>query len=481
MDGIDLAELAEELAPIAVARLVVGELCGEAFVVGQTTQKVGLGAGFVALELLIGDVGIFEAVELLVDGGAHFFGCVAGQGDGVDGEQAGVLVAGEIAHALGVGGDLLVANQAAVEAGGSAVGEHIGDGVVDGVIGVAVIRFVVALDVERLGGFAQDDASLGALRRLDRGHALGPGTCRNGAEIALQHGHGGGCLEVADDGDDDIRGGVVGVVEELGFGGGDLADLAGPAYVRAAVGVRHVGGSEELLDEAAGWGGVGAQPAFFHDDVAFLVELAQNGMSDATAFEIGPEFEAIGGHAPEVLGGVLAGGGVDADGTVLLGDFGELVGNDELLGRGDGLLDDLLEGGKFGGVATDDHAALALVGGLGHFDLGERDLFVRVVGGADVGGALEGHVFEHVRESALAAGIIGAAGVDFGVEREDRRFGAFADDQGEAVGQNLDGGSLFETCQILRCHRDRCRSKHSGKRCCCYPPPQMLQTQPPQR
>ena len=110
-DGVDLVELAEELAPVAVAGLVFGELVGEAFVVAEAAEQVGAGAGFEALELVVGDVFALEAVDLFVDGGAHLVGRVAGERDGIDGEEAGIFVAGKSAEALGLGGDLLVADE----------------------------------------------------------------------------------------------------------------------------------------------------------------------------------------------------------------------------------------------------------------------------------------------------------------------------------------------------------------------------------
>jgi hypothetical protein len=44
--------------------------------------------------------------------------------------------------------------------------------------------------------------------------------------------------------------------------------------------------------------------------------------------------------------------------------------------------------------------------------------------------ALEGHVLEHVSETAASLRIIGRASVNEGVEAEDRSFGPFADDEG---------------------------------------------------
>src|SRR5580698_2216105 len=106
---------------------------GEALVVAEAAKEVGASAGLEAFELGVGDVFVFEAVKLFVDGGAHLFGRVAGERNGVDGEESGIFVAGESAEALGFGGDLLVANEAAIEARGAAVGEDVGDGVVYGV------------------------------------------------------------------------------------------------------------------------------------------------------------------------------------------------------------------------------------------------------------------------------------------------------------------------------------------------------------
>ena len=88
--------------------------------------------------------------------------------------------------------------------------------------------------------------------------------------------------------------------------------------------------------------GVDAHAALFLDDVALLVELALDRVADALAFEVGPEFEAVGWHAPEVLRGVFGGRCVDADCAVLFGDLGELVRDDVLLRGGLSVLEGLL-------------------------------------------------------------------------------------------------------------------------------------------
>ena len=79
VDGVDLVELLEEFAPVAEAGLILGELVGEAFVVGEAAEEVGAGAGFEALEFRVGDVFGLEAIEFFVDCGAHLVGRVAGE------------------------------------------------------------------------------------------------------------------------------------------------------------------------------------------------------------------------------------------------------------------------------------------------------------------------------------------------------------------------------------------------------------------
>ena len=143
------------------------------------------------------------------------------------------------------------------------------------------------------------------------------------------------------------------------------------------------------------------------------------------------------------------GRGIDADRAVGLGDLGELVGNHILLGVFDRCVKGRLQFFQLGLVAPDALAVFEIVGGVGLFDFFECDFFGWIVGSADVFGALEGEVLEHVREARLAAGIVGVARIDAGIEGEDGSLGAFADDQREAVGQHLDGDSFFKTCQVL--------------------------------
>ena len=76
----------KELAPVAVAGLVLGQGVGQALVVGQAAQQVGASARLVHLQLVVGHVGGLQFVDLLVNGVAHLRRRVAGQGNGIEGE-----------------------------------------------------------------------------------------------------------------------------------------------------------------------------------------------------------------------------------------------------------------------------------------------------------------------------------------------------------------------------------------------------------
>ena len=142
------------------------------------------------------------------------------------------------------------------------------------------------------------------------------------------------------------------------------------------------------------------------------------------------------------------------------GDHGELIGDDVFLRGGLGVLEGFLQLGEFGGVLSDALAVLGVVGRIGDFDFGEGDLFGGIVRGADLGGALEGHVLEHVSEAAVSLRVVGRACVDESVEAEDGGFGAFADDEGQAVRQDFDGGAFFKACEVLRFCRANKGNRH---------------------
>ena len=223
-----------------------------------------------------------------------------------------------------------------------------------------------------------------------------------------------------------------------------------------------VGGGRELLEEAAFGIGVGSHAALFDYHIALLVELAGDDVGKAARFKPGPELEAILRHRPEEHGLVEAGFGIEALGPVALGHVGELVGDDEFVRFCLGVEEGLFQSCEFDGVAAHRLQVFGLVGVVGGLDLGQGDLLVRIVVSADLAGSLEGQVFEHVGQTALARGVVHVAGIDEGGVAEDRRLRPLADDERDTVGKDFGGDLLLETLEVLGLRGLRgCQSRHS--------------------
>ena len=243
-----------------------------------------------------------------------------------------------------------------------------------------------------------------------------------------------------------------------GLGGVDLAHFAGPADIAAAVVMRHIGGGHELLEESALGVGISAHPPLLDHHVAFLVELARRHVGQPSAFQPRPQLQAVFRHRPEEHRLVQPRGGIQAFGSVALGHIGELVGNDVLVRFSFGFLECLLQLGQLLLVAAHCLQVLSLVGIVGRFHLGQRDLLGGVVGGANLAGSLEGQVLEHMGQAALARGVVHISRVDKGGVAEDRCIRPLANEQRQSIRQNLGRDSLLETLQILRlraCERHR--------------------------
>ena len=232
--------------------------------------------------------------------------------------------------------------------------------------------------------------------------------------------------------------------------GVDLAHLAGPADAAAAIVVRHVSGGQELLDEAANGIRVGTHPALLDHHIAFLVELARYHVGQTAALQPRPQLQTVFRHRPEVDRLIQRGFGVQALGSVALGHVGELVGDDEFVRLGFGLLESLLQLDQLLLVAAHGLQVLGLVGVVGRLHLCQRNLLGGVVFGADLAGSFEGQVLEHMRQAALARGVVHVARVDKCGVAEDRRLRPLADDQRQPVGQHLGGDSLLEALEVLR-------------------------------
>jgi hypothetical protein len=170
--------------------------------------------------------------------------------------------------------------------------------------------------------------------------------------------------------------------------------------------MRHIGGREQLLNQPASGRGVHAHPPFLFHHVALLIKLALHRLPDAARLHVSPKLKPVGRHAPEVLRGVFARRRVQAFCAVLLGDLWKRIRDDVLLGCVLGVFEGLLQSGQLRRILADALAVLGIVGRVGDFDLGQCNLFGWIVGRADLRGALEGHVLEHMRKSGLAAWII---------------------------------------------------------------------------
>ena len=93
--------------------------------------------------------------------------------------------------------------------------------------------------------------------------------------------------------------------------------------------------------------------------------------------------------------------------------------------------------------------ALGDVSGISDLDFCERGFLGGVIRGADLVGALERHVLEHVGEPGGAHRVLRGAGIDQREERENRSLRALTDYQSEPVGQFLHRDALLERRDIL--------------------------------
>ena len=83
-------------------------------------------------------------------------------------------------------------------------------------------------------------------------------------------------------------------VESLGVLACEALQIAHIADGGHPVGVCEVGDAEELLEHAADRTALGPHSPFFLDHVAFAVELAQYGVEEPLALEVGEQFELVG-------------------------------------------------------------------------------------------------------------------------------------------------------------------------------------------
>ena len=326
-------------------------------------------------------------------------GCVTRRRDAEEGEKIWILLAGEAVESGGNRGQLLVADERAIEARGAAFGQQHLDGVECRRVGIGRGRAVVSLEVNRLRLFAQDHGALGRLLRLDRPQRIGRGPLHQPAEVLVDDRHHFGRLHVAHDGHDHVGRDVVLLVERHCIGSRKALQVGRPADDRLPIRVRGEGRGQRLLDQASDRVALGAHAPLFVNDVTLFVELAEHRMEEALGVEIGPQFNTVRRHRVEVARLVGIRESVHAAGAGAIDDLAELIRHDELLCLVDGGLPPFFELSDLCRVVVDGIAAGSIVGGVAPFDFGQRGRLRRVIRRADFVGALEGHVLEHMREA----------------------------------------------------------------------------------
>ena len=106
----------KKFTPVAEDGLVGGELQGQTEVAIHLPEKLRLRSRLDRLQLLGGHVLGFQTIELGMNRFGQFAGGVARGGDADECEEIGILVAGKAAESGCLDGQLLIANERAVEA-----------------------------------------------------------------------------------------------------------------------------------------------------------------------------------------------------------------------------------------------------------------------------------------------------------------------------------------------------------------------------
>src|ERR1035438_9566510 len=99
-------EIAEQLSPIAITRLVGGKLLSQALVTGEPANQVGLGARLKHLQLFVGNILRLQLVDLFVHRLLQLFVGVAWQRHAIERKQVAVLYSREAGKPCREGGNL---------------------------------------------------------------------------------------------------------------------------------------------------------------------------------------------------------------------------------------------------------------------------------------------------------------------------------------------------------------------------------------
>ena len=306
-DGVDQLLLLVDVLPVAEEEVGGADLLGA---VGDGAERAVVGGdelvtGFA--ELVLGDGGGLEGVELGVDGLFDGCGFDAGAGLGVEDEEAGIEGRADVG--CDGKGELLI-DEGAVEARALAAAE---DGVGDEEwieVGVAGVDDVVADEQEReLGELVDADAALALLRELFGADGWRWRMGGDGRKVLVGEVEDVGGLDLADNDDGGVGRGVGHGVVGFEVVDGPAFDIGGPADDGPVVGRAHEGGGVEVLMEEPEVAVVDAETALGVDDLALAVDdVGEEGeVLDAVGLEIEDELEG-GGGGPVLVDGVVGRG-----------------------------------------------------------------------------------------------------------------------------------------------------------------------------
>ena len=152
---------------------------------------------------------------------------------------------------------------------------------------------------------------------------------------------------------------------------------------------------------------------------------------------------------------VVIGEGIHVLAAILFDELAEFVGDDVLIGLGNGVFPRLFQLLESGFITAHALVALGDVGGISGLHFFQGHFLRRVVLGADFIGTLESHVLEHVGQPGFSQGVLRRSRVHHGKEREYRSLGPFTDENDQAVVELLDRNALLEGCDVLSCGEDR--------------------------
>ena len=320
-----------------------------------------------------------------------------------------------------------------IQTGRTAIGEDAAERSIDRVVRVVRARLVKAQNEKPLRVEPNRHAAFKFLRRFHGAHGFRFRRRGNAAEIRFGQTFHLLRVHVANDTDDHVAGLIVSLEEIHRVFPGKVLQVAHVADGRLAVWVRLVGDGKKFFHGFPDGVAIGPHPALLHHHIALLVEFAEHGIAEPFGFKEEPKLGGVRRQAEEVVCLVAGGGCIQSASARLFDRRTKLVADHKLPGgvlRGFELAFQLLYRLRAGASAF---VALPLQG----FERGVHPiqgvLLFGVILGADGGGALEGHVFEHVGEPGKPRLFLGRSGVHIRIEGSHRGLMALQHDELHSV------------------------------------------------